>query len=173
MGDAFIRPTQNDYESAVRQMDADSKRSWLDRTWTMAKHASSDPLGFLQHTGAPSAIRDRLSDYLGSKRDDRSQMDKALNYAGAYDWGVRPAVNLDDAIEAARLYQLMQYLNQPDRKTDAVWDYLENVQGLESARRDKFQGIDRRYTTPLLEESIRFGELPTGGGLNAVRNIKP
>lgn len=117
-----------------------------------ALYAANNLLGFANHALREDDYLNDLKKYYRTneldQKVDRSPLDRAVNYAGGYDWGMQNSVsdeNLQDAINAARAYQLRDYVNSETdkRRNDAVKDYLENIAGMKAALADKDKGIER------------------------------
>jgi hypothetical protein len=79
---------------------------------------------------------------VGFQRYDRTPLDAAINYGGAYQYAASPNVSYQDADTRAKAYQLTDYLygammSNPQRQIDAVRDYEENLAGIKQAIADK------------------------------------
>lgn len=165
--------TQAEYKQAEREF-IDSM-GILDRLKLEAKGLAIgvlNPINTLQHLLAPERIRRELTKSLGKTRPDRGPMDKALNYAGAYDYGIRPGINAEDAATMAKLYQLRDFTDRPE---DSIYDYLENMAGLRAAERDRAAGVDRRGKA-INAEAVRYGRQEQGkarGGLARLKGGSP
>ena len=104
-----------------------------------------------EHGAYPEHIKNLLTSdkpELGFIRKDRTPLDAAINYGGAYDWGRRPDVSPQDARDMAKAYQLWGYVNPMDsaRKPDAVADYYDNLAGVNA-------GVAAR-AHPITEEQV-------------------
>lgn len=108
------------------------------------------------HGAVPEILKHELSPYLGKSRPEGGTLDRALNYAGAYDWGIRDNIPADEALAMAKLHQYRKFDIRPH---DAVRDYVQNVDGLRAAYRDKALGLDQRPHS-ILEEAITYGTSP-------------
>ena len=100
----------------------------------------------------------RAAEYgLPRERINRNPMDKAVNYAGGYDWGARESVPLEDALDMAKAYQLWDYMTtfDPRREADAQKDYEENVAGVMAAQ--PYRGI-QRPERDMLREAAEYGK---------------
>lgn len=158
-------PTRAEYEQAMAEF---GRLGLLDRLGVYARGAYGalkSPLQMIQHYEAPGNLREHLAPRLGAARTDRSPLDKGLNYAGGYDWGIRPGVNPEDARASAKAYQLWDYAARPH---DSVMDYLENLAGLRAAERDRALNVDRRGSA-MLDEAVRFAVPKARGGLAQYR----
>jgi hypothetical protein len=159
------QPTAAEYEQAMAEF---GRLGLLDRLGVYARGAYGalkSPLQMIQHYEAPGNLREHLAPRLGTVRTDRSPLDKGLNYAGGYDWGIRPGVNPEDARASAKAYQLWDYGTRPH---DSVMDYLENLAGLRAAERDRALNLDRRGPA-MLDEAARFAVPKARGGLAQYR----
>lgn len=167
--------SQKDINSAVADFENASVLEKLKSLGAGASHLWDHPSEFIVHSRAVDSLADDLKDYYPNLRADRSAQDKALNYAGGYDWGLR--TNPEDAqraIDAAKAYQMKDYLLSPitviknnglsnffdnleARRKDSELDYLENKAGIESAMYDKMNNAVKDRDR-LLRESVIFGE---------------
>jgi len=100
----------------------------------------------------------RAAEYgLPRERINRNPLDRAVNYAGGYDWGARPSVPEQDALDMAKAYQLWDYMTtfDPRREADAQRDYEENVAGVLAAQ--PYQGV-QRPEREMLREAAEYGK---------------
>ena len=156
-------PSLDEYYAAMKQFEKEAEEGVLNRELSLIGGALDAPIEALKHLTVMKGVRRSLAPKLGDKRPDRSAMDKAVNYAGGYDWGIREGVDPLDAIPTGRAYQLRQYMNEPERREDAILDYLENTAGLRAAARDKALGVNPEGYPPI-KEAINFSRY-AGGGL--------
>lgn len=110
-------------------MEPDSPLAAL---WLALRAKVSGQLG--QHADAYNHQATSLAHQLHDTSDG-STYDRAKNYMGGYDFGARYPHDLDAAESLARYYQFADYLpgyvlGDEGRMSDAVGDYMENVQGL-------------------------------------------
>lgn len=113
-----------------------------------------------KHGAAPERqLRElRAAEYgLPRERINRNPMDRAVNYAGGYDWGVNPSVPLNDALDMAKAYQLFDYMKtfDPARERDAQKDYEENVAGIMAAQ--PYRGV-QRPERDMLREAAEYAK---------------
>lgn len=94
---------------------------------------------------------------LPQQRVNRNPTDRAINYAGGFDWGRRESVPLEDALDMAKAYQLFDYMTtfDPAKELDAQRDYEENVAGVLAAQ--PYRGI-QRPERELLREAAEYGK---------------
>lgn len=91
------------------------------------------------------------------RRRDRNLADMAINYAGGYDWGVRPSIDPQVAREMAKAYQYGDYLT--GRKEDSIGDYRENLAGVEAG----IAGRNQRMSMPdLVKAAYEFAARQKG-----------
>ena len=116
----------------------------------------------------------RSAEYgLPRQRVNRNAMDRAVNYAGGYDWGARPSVPVEDALDMAKAYQLLDYMKtfDPQREADAQKDYEENVAGVLAAQPYRNQP---RKEQEMLREAAEFGKqgYADGGRVSPLKVIR-
>lgn len=116
----------------------------------------------------------RSAEYgLPRQRVNRNAMDRAVNYAGGYDWGARPSVPVEDALDMAKAYQLLDYMKtfDPQREADAQKDYEENVAGVLAAQPYRNQP---RKEQEMLREAAQFGKqgYADGGRVSPLKVIR-
>lgn len=121
-----------------------------------------------KHATYPDQARDDLSrsnPELGTNRIDRGSLDRAINFAGGYDWGSRPSVPYQDAKDMAKAYQLFDYMTtfNPKREMDAQLDYDENLQGIDAAHLDKYT-TGKSPRSEIIRRSADFGKTFACGG---------
>lgn len=159
-------------------MDQFSDMSMLDKLATLGKG------GLLQlkhwseaskHGSAPERqLRQlRAAEYgLPRERINRNPMDRAVNYAGGYDWGANPTVPLSDALDMAKAYQLFDYMTtfNPERERDAQKDYEENVAGVLAAQPYRQAPRPERE---MLREAAEYGKrnYAEGGSISPLKLI--
>ena len=110
---------------------------------------------------------------LPRNRVNRNPMDRAVNFAGGYDWGARPSVPLEDALDMAKAYQLLDYMTtfNPQRELDAQRDYEENVAGILAAQ--PYRDI-QRPEREMLREAAEYGKRGyASGGSVDYPDLKP
>lgn len=138
------QPSQQDYLDKLKWFE-DNVDSAMPEVY-ITSHVLSNPVAAISHLTNMEPLAQKLVDkYFPGKtlekhRIDRSQIDKAVNYAGGYDYGKREGVEPGFASRAADSYQIRQYRNEPDRREDAVYDALENQKGILDAVRDREAG---------------------------------
>ena len=113
-----------------------------------------------EHGAYPEHIKNLLTSdkpELGFIRKDRTPLDAAINYGGAYDWGRRPDVSPQDARDMAKAYQLWGYVNPMDsaRKPDAVADYYDNLAGVNAGVAARAHPITEEQ---LVNEAAQYGQ---------------
>jgi hypothetical protein len=146
--------------------------SGVEKTGTLAKgvglYAKNSITNFeatLKHSGYPEELLTQLQEYnpeLGTKRTDRSSLDKAINFGGAYEWASNAGVDTKDAEAMAKAYQLWDYISakNPERKMDAVMDYRENMEGIAQAKIDKNSKDKDIYN--VREKAVEFAKKDFG-----------
>lgn len=123
------------------------------------KYAQKNFPEYAEHGAYPNLIRRKLEEAypdLGTRRINFGPLDTAINYAGAYDWAVRPHVEPQDARNMAKAYQLADYMN-PSRKDKAaeVADYIDNMAGVEAGILDRAAG-NRLSDRDLMAAAYRY-----------------
>ena len=110
------------------------------------KYLFSEPDAFFQHGDAPEQLAELLKKYpeMGAKRTDRGPLDAAVNYAGAYDWAMRPEVSPEDARSMAYRYQLADSMWPTHTPSNEFADYWQNMAGVEQALKDREAGVVRK-----------------------------
>ena len=123
---------------------------------TLVRH----PMQALEHSAWPDKFADALyAQYPDlERRKDRNVADMAINYGGAYDWGVRPDIDPETARQMAKHYQARDYVggllrNDPARAQDSIDDYNENFAGVMAGYRD--QG-NRKSMDDLVKEAYMY-----------------
>lgn len=110
---------------------------------------------------------------LPRQRVNRNALDRAVNYAGGYDWGARPSVPVEDALDMAKAYQLLDYMSTWDkqREADAQKDYEENVAGVLAAQPYRNQP---RKEQEMLLEAAAYGKqgYADGGRVSPLKVIR-
>ena len=129
------RVTPEDIEKATQEFD---QQAAIPVIWKGANQYRNNFNAFNAHANAYPDIVRSLREYYPSERTDRSPRDKASNYAGAYDYAqrVRDTEPMQNVIDAAKASQMLDYIQDSDRRNDAVMDYLENKAGVEAAYAD-------------------------------------
>lgn len=111
------------------------------------KYLFTEPSAYLGHLDAPEIfarmLRERYPE-LGAKRINRGALDAAINFAGGYDWAMRPEVSAEDARKMALQYQLRDYMKPGRKGSDEVADYAQNLAGVEQALADRAKNVKRK-----------------------------
>ena len=111
------------------------------------KYMFTEPSAYLGHLDAPEIfarmLRERYPE-LGAKRINRGALDAAINFAGGYDWAMRPEVSAEDARKMALRYQLRDYMKPGRKGSDEVADYAQNLAGVEQALADRAKNVKRK-----------------------------
>lgn len=110
------------------------------------KYMFKEPSAYVGHLDAPEIfarmLRERYPE-LGAKRINRGALDAAINFAGGYDWAMRPEVSAEDARNMALRYQLRDYMKPGRKGSDEVADYAQNLAGVEQALADRAKNVKR------------------------------
>ena len=157
--------TADQYADVFGEMDnIDKLSSLLKGGYLGAKYLLSSPNQYLEHGRYPDVIREKLQqEYrdLGTERIDAGPLDAALNYAGAYDWAVRPDVDPEDARKMAEAYQLRYYIDPNRVPQNEVADYYRNMAGVEAGVRDR--ALNKRLSdVELMAEAVAYAADQTG-----------
>lgn len=111
------------------------------------KYLFTEPKAYVGHLGAPEVfaqmLRERYPE-LGAKRINRGALDAAINFAGGYDWAMRPEVSAEDARNMALRYQLRDYVMPGRKGSNEVADYAQNMAGVEQALADRAKNVKRK-----------------------------
>jgi len=109
---------------------------------------------------------------LPQQRVNRNPLDRAVNYAGGYDWGARSSVPTQDALDMAKAYQLLDYMTtfDPAKEADAQKDYEENVAGVLAAQ--PYRNQPRKERDVLREAADYAKGYADGGGVSPLRVIR-
>ena len=165
--------TADQYADVFGEMDnIDKLSSLLKGGYLGAKYLLSSPNQYLEHGRYPDVIREKLQqEYwdLGTERVDAGPLDAALNYAGAYDWAVRPDVDPEDARKMAEAYQLRYYIDPNRVPQNEVADYHRNMAGIEAGVRDR--ALNKRLSdAELMAEAVAYAADQTGTSVPRTRS---
>ena len=123
-----------------------------------AKYFGSED--YLRHIFHQDRIVEALANRINEPRVSGGLLDSAINFAGAYDWGVRPGVDPQDARDMGLAYQMFDAtLRDFGRRIpeEEELDYIQNMAGVEAGIMDREQG--RRMTDlELLDAAIRYAK---------------
>ena len=126
------------------------------------------------HSDFPDRFRDawraQYPDLAG--RSDRNMEDIATNFAGGYDWAVRPDVDVEKAQEMAKAYQGADYYKGVANEympslfptwagqvDDSIGDYNENLEGIDAAIPDRGNRISME---DLVKKSYEYAKRKRG-----------
>lgn len=130
------------------------------------KYMFTEPKAYAGHLDAPEIfarmLRERYPE-LGAKRINRGALDAAINFAGGYDWAMRPEVSAEDARNMALRYQLRDYMKPGRKGSDEVADYAQNLAGVEQALADRAKNV-KRERNEIAALAKQFAEQETEQG---------
>lgn len=118
------------------------------------------PMQALEHSAWPDKFAKAFYEAYPDveRRKDRNLADMAINYGGAYDWGVREGMDPDIARRQAKHYQARDYIGgllsgDKARAQDSIDDYNENFAGIMAGYRDQGK---RKSMDDLVKEAYDY-----------------